>query len=358
MIPRRSPTLELYQRIKRERRKGREVWSASTPVFVEPASYPEPDRSWTKLTPPEGLAELRDDARDAFFGHWSLPEHECIISAGAKAAIFSVLRATAAGGKVVVPMPAWPSYFDSCAAAGAEAITFELRAEEDFRIDAERLEKCLVATGAQALIMSNPANPVGRILVPGELEELRRLSARYGCTLILDQSFSSFIFDHELWRRATVRGHHDIVLIDSFSKNHSLQGARVGAMLVPPHLYEPVLSIHQAIMSAAPAPSQFLAQHTLSTGADAVDLTQQRELARQTVVDLGWECHDQKGTFYFFPRTVDTERLKQAAEERGVYILTGADFGAPYAAHFRLCFGRPLEELKLILNYLKGAASQ
>lgn len=359
MVPRRSPTLELAERVDRAQSEGRKAWSASTPVFPRPASLPEAHAGWTKLSPAEGLQELRELAEASFFQHWDLPDHKCIVTAGAKAAIFSTLRAVASPGRrVIIPVPAWPSYFDLCAIAGVEPVEFPLSADRDFQIDPARLEAVVRDTEARAIVLSNPANPTGRILGQDELNELARTSARHDCMLIIDQSFSGFIFDHARWRASTVRGHDNLVLVDSFSKNMALQGARVGIALLPERLHETVLSLHQTIVSAAPSPSQYMALHALRHHARPADLDAQRKLALDLIRDLGWQCHDQGGTFYFFPRPPDVDRLRANAEKRDVFILTGEAFGGSFADHFRLCFGRDADELEMILDRLRKAATE
>jgi aspartate/methionine/tyrosine aminotransferase len=353
---RRSPTLQLASDIEQARAKGNEVWSLSTPTFPEPRDLPQVDATWVRLSHPKGLAELRARARVHFFGNWSLPDHDCIITAGAKAGLFAALRAALAPGSyVLIPTPAWPSYFDICAAAGLNGIAFETDPASDFALDLDRLERESAACGARAVILANPCNPTGRILPTAELAALADLCRRQDMLLVLDQSFSHVIFDEAAWASSVVPSFDRIVLIDSFSKNYILQGARVAAALVPKWLSEPFVTVHQTIVSAAPTPGQKLALHALDKGFSMPSLARQREMARAFIDARGWRTHDQKGTFYFFPEVPDIDAFRAFARSRNVFILTGEAFGTRYGRHFRFCFCKPEEELRHVIDLLGQA---
>lgn len=344
-----SPTLELAQRVSEARAAGKDAWSLSTPSFPAPSTLPTLDAKWLKLSPPEGLPQLRDAARAAFFKRWDAPDHACVITAGAKAAIFSVLQAALApGARVIVPGPAWPSYADLCKAARLEAVPLATLAPE-FELDASALKA--LAPEADAILLANPCNPTGRILNPEELSMLAEMSDTHGLLLILDQSFSSIIFDHAAWAASVIPGFERLVVIDSFSKNYLLQGARVAAALLPPRLTAKVVAAHQTIMSAAPTPGQYLALKSLETSGAMPDLTAQRARAAEFIIDQGLETFPQQGSFYFFPKVVDFADFETRAAARGVHLLSGQSFGG-YDDHFRLCFGRPLDELETIIQRL------
>jgi aspartate/methionine/tyrosine aminotransferase len=348
-----SPTLQLVNELERARAQGGSAWSLSTPTFPAAGPLPQIDDSWIRLTPPMGLPDLREAAGTHFFGHWDLPGHTTVITAGAKAALFATLRAAMEpGARVMVPTPSWPSYIDVCAAARLNAVSFETFLADDFALDIERLRHEAAACNAQAVMLSNPCNPTGRILRAAEIAALSDLCQETGMLLILDQSFSGIVFDADLWRRSVVPVSDRLVLIDSFSKNHILQGARVGCAALPDWLAETFVTVHQSIVSAAPTPGQKLALHALDTGRAMPSLAAQRGLAADFITRLGWRCHMQAGTFYFFPQVPDIDAFRARARAQEIFLLTGEAFGAGYGQHFRLCFGKPEAELLQILELL------
>lgn len=353
---RRSPTLQLASDIEQARARGNEVWSLSTPTFPAPRDLPQVDATWVRLSHPKGLPELRERARAHFFGNWSLPDHGCVITAGAKAGLFATLRAALAPGSyVLVPTPSWPSYFDICAAAGVNGIAFETDLSSDFALDLDRLEHEAASSGAQAVMLANPCNPTGRIVPADELADLADLCRRLDMLLVLDQSFSQVIFDAPAWASSVVSNSDRLVLIDSFSKNNVLQGARVAAALVPKWLSETFVTVHQTIASAAPTPGQKLALHALDSGFSMPSLARQRAMARRFIGTRRWRTYDQEGTFYFFPEVPDIDAFTAFARSRNVFILTGEAFGTRYGRHFRFCFCRPEDELAHVIDLLSEA---
>ena len=347
-----SPTLALASAVDNARSMGKEAWSLSTPTFPTPSGLPKISNDWLKLSPPAGLPTLRKKSRDAFFGNWNAPDHSCIVTAGAKAAIFSILSAAfPMRSAIIIPQPAWPSYIDLCSAVGAVPIFFDT-SYDDFTIDYSALDDLVESSGAKAILMANPCNPTGRILSASELTTLVEICDRRGVFLILDQSFSNIIFDKAVWKTAVIPAFEKLVLIDSFSKNYLMQGARVGSALLPNHLVAKTVTNHQNLVSAAPTPGQYLALWALQQDQRMPDLLEQRQMASEFILEMGWSAYPQQGTFYFFPKVPNLPNFQSFAEAQGVFLLSGKVFGANYCNHFRLCFGKPVSELSLIFSRL------
>ncbi|MEM1361248.1 MAG: pyridoxal phosphate-dependent aminotransferase [Pseudomonadota bacterium] len=333
--------------------RGEDAWSLSTPSFPDPPALPTPDPSWTKLTPAEGLPELRDQARERFFGHWHLPDHVCVITAGAKAGLFAALRAgLASGARVILPSPTWPSYADICEAAYVKPLFCPTSAELELALDMVALERLVSEQSPGAIILANPCNPTGRIIPTNQLDDLVGLCVDHGVLLMLDQSFSNIVFDKSAWKASTTRPTQNIVLFDSFSKNYVLQGARVGAAMVPKRLAERFVALHQTIVSSAPTPGQKLALAAFANDTSPLALDRQRRMARDFIKSMGWEQAPQEGTFYFFPRVANIDVFVEFARTKNVYVLTGDAFGPGCDSHFHLCFGKSEQELAHIFGLL------
>lgn len=354
MTARASPTLELANSIAVARSRGEEAWSLSTPSFPDTPALPAPDQSWTRLTPAEGLPELRAQARARFFGHWDLPDHSCIITAGAKAGLFCALRASLSPGtRVILPTPTWPSYADICALAHVTPVFLPTRTKTGFALDLDKLEQVIKQHRPGAIILANPCNPTGRILPPESVAGLQQLCDRHTMLLMLDQSFSNVVYDHDAWRASKTGASQNTLLFDSFSKNHLLQGARVAATMVPKRLAKTFVATHQTIISAAPSPGQKMALAAFAGDASA-PLDHQRAMTYDFISSMGWDHSPQEGTFYFFPRIPDIEAFEAFAREKNIYMLTGAAFGSGCENHMRLCFGKSEGELAHIFDLLRA----
>ncbi|GAA5917282.1 hypothetical protein JCM6882_004146, partial [Rhodosporidiobolus microsporus] len=62
-----------------------------------------------------------------------------------------------------------------------------LRAEDDYHLNVDRLERMVREMGFTAVMISNPHNPTGQVIHGPELEKLVSNSRKQGTTLILDE---------------------------------------------------------------------------------------------------------------------------------------------------------------------------
>jgi aminotransferase len=353
---RRSPTLALVDEMEAARQAGQNVLSLSTPSFPRSTDLPlAPLANGLRLSAPEGDSTLRTAARAGLFGRWALPDHDLCITAGAKAALFAILRiAGEPGARVIVAAPAWPSYDDIIHLAGHLPVTLLTRAEDGFRLDPADLTRLLAETGARAVLLANPGNPTGQVASQAELAAAMAACAAADALLVLDESFSEIIADHPAWAASVLDPHPNLVIINSFSKNHHLQGQRVAACLLHATLREDFIAVHQSLMSSAPSLGQAAALAALQAG-EGMDYSAPRRIAVELIARAGWSCLANQGTFYHFPRLPDLPRTLERLRDVGLYGLTGDIFGPPYANHLRLCFGRPEAEMAEILRRVDSA---
>jgi aspartate/methionine/tyrosine aminotransferase len=355
-----SPTLSLAEEIDRARREGQSVLSLSTPTFPEITEANAIDFPFSnKLTPAEGLAPLRKAAREEFFGRWVLPDHQLFISAGAKIAEFAAMRAVLPEqSTVLIVGPAWPSYEDIVRMAGYRPVMLQLDPADNFTIRAGAVAEAFTASGAGAMILSNPCNPSGRVHTGEELAILMDQAESRGAFLMVDESFSNVMFDAAAWQRAVTRPSEYLLLFNSFSKNYHLQGLRVGVCMAHVRIYKQVVAAHQTLMSSAPSLSQAAALATLRHS-DSIPASSHylasRAIALEIVERNGWQCSPNQGTFYIFPKLPQAEQTLARMRAEGLYPLSGDAFGARYGDHFRFCFGRPEEEMVEIRRRLERA---
>ena len=352
---RRSPTLALAGEIASARITGETVYSLSTPTFPDRTGTIAADiRFGTTLTPGNGLAELRDLARTGLFKKWNLPEHECLIVGGAKSSIFCIIRTMLpAGGKVLVVSPHWPSYEDLIGLAHLQPVFHETRADDGFEIDASRLRESLRKSGAGAVICSNPGNPTGRVLGQREIDTLCRETADAGAILLLDESFSNIVFDVPKWHDSVCAPEDHVFVVNSFSKNYHLQGLRLGACLVHRDRTAPVIAAHQTLLSAAPTPSQNIALRIIKAPeANPEGYSEQRRLMLDFAAAQGWPHVATEGGFYLFPYVESSVLFRRELEARRVLSLPGETFGKGYRDHLRVCFGKPVSEIRALLGIL------
>lgn len=359
-----SPTLSQAERVASMRAAGLEAHALSNPTFADQGRYLSdmlPGLS-TLLTPVSGLAPLRARLRAHLFSRWSLPEHEVLLTAGAKAALYAILRTLCVpDDEVIILSPHWPSYDDLALMGFFRPRHFHTGAANGFRPDIALLERFITheAPRARVIILSNPNNPTGRIYQPDELQALLDLAEARDIAVLLDESFSQIVHDPGAWQASVARASRQLYLVNSCSKNFHLQGLRLGLALVPKHALGDVIAVHQTLNGTASSASQHLMQWYLdeleTNGGQNTDLSRQWQMMWQFIREQGWECYPSSGTFYFFPRIPDATDFHQRMERIGVFALPGGVFGRPYHDHVRLCFGRDARELQALLARMREA---
>lgn len=358
---RRSPTLSLADRVQAIRASGQTAYSLSTPTFVDcgPALLSGVGAT-SLLMPPDGEPALRELLASGLFGRWKLPDHQLIITAGAKAALHAILRQVTEPGDVVgVVSPRWPTYDDIVRVLGCEAKSLDTRFSEGFRPSVEAFAQLIREAGGRlkALVIANPNNPAGSITSGETLATLHEVAVAHGVLLVLDESFSEVVFDTDAWNAATIAADCDsLAVVNSLSKGFHLQGLRVGACLVPEWMFDGVVSVHQAIAGGVSSLSQAAALAHLSNPENVhhpEDLRPLRDRMLGFIQARGWECHPSQGSFYHFPHVGSIKRFGAALERSGVFFLGGEAFGTPYRDHVRMCFLRPHSELEALISQIE-----
>ena len=353
-----SPTLHQAAEVAARVASGQTVYSLSTPTFDDRSGDLKGVGWQTGLSSPAGLPALRKMARQNFFSRWHTPDHECWISSGCKAAIFSIFRRHAnPGDNIVVVSPHWPSYDDLARGVFCSPVHFQTSLEENFEIDAERLDAFVAGLDRRAsvLVLSNPGNPTGKVHCATRLQSVVDVTERHGIALVVDESFSETVHDRDAWLETPNINSALVYIVNSFSKNYHLQGLRLGACLCPQEAFEDLVNIHQTVNSSPASLSQAAALvlgQTSQSCQPAFDLSLQWARTREFVQDRGWKCWPSQGSFYCFPRISDFSNFRARASAANVFFLDGDTFGSSYENHLRLCFCKPLDELDAIFSAL------
>ena len=133
---------------------------------------------------------------------------------------------------VIMAMPAFDTYVTSAKALGARLVTVPPGLDYAFPAD----DVIAAITPATRLIyINNPNNPTGQ-RVPKEA--IRRIAKAAPHALVfLDEAYHHFMREDFLEEAAA----YDNLLVGrTFSKAHGLAGMRIGAMIAPPAVLEPI----------------------------------------------------------------------------------------------------------------------
>lgn len=99
---------------------------------------------------------------------------------------------TKPGDKILIQTPVYPPFFDAVLNNGRTLVESPLTAATDrFEIDFEDLDRKL--KGVKMFILSNPHNPVGRVLTISELHQIGMLCVKHNVVLVSDEIHSDII---------------------------------------------------------------------------------------------------------------------------------------------------------------------
>ena len=353
---------------------GRDIidLSAGEPDFASPSVAVEAARNaltdgFTRYTAAAGIPDLRAAlaARHSRTGA-SLTAESCLVTVGAKAALFELFQVLVdEDDEVVHPSPAWVSFAEQIRFAGGRPVAVETSPADRFAIHADAL---IAATGprTRAFLVNSPSNPTGGVISPAELRRLTAWAASRGVVVIADETYGRLIYDGaEAASVADLFAEYPetVVLVGSFSKTWAMTGWRVGYALGPRSLIAKAAQLQSHMTSN---PTSF-AMHGALAALEGAEADVERMLAeyaarREDLVTRlaaipGVRCAPPAGAFYAFPHVAehfgpgrrDSIELAEYLLDLGVFLdgrlalVPGAAFGAD--EHLRISFAASREAL-------------
>ncbi len=332
-----------------------------TPAFISEAASAALASGETFYTWQRGIPELREALARYYgrqFGRSFKPE-EFIVSNGGMHAIHMAIAAIAGqGDEIVYLSPAWPNFAAAAALAGARPIPVELdRSGNGWSCDVAKIGDA-ITPATRAIFVNSPSNPTGWTADMETLKAIRDLARARGLWIVADEIYSRFYYSGA---RAPsfldVTEEEDrIIFVNSFSKNWSMTGWRVGWLRIHPQLQQVFENLMQYTNSGVPAFLQKGAVAALDHGDDFVDAQVARAAAARDIVCERLAATGRvilpppAGAFYAFFGVEGITDARRAAFEivdrANVGLAPGTAFGAGGEGFFRLCFHRRLDHIE------------
>ncbi|MEM3371553.1 MAG: pyridoxal phosphate-dependent aminotransferase [Candidatus Korarchaeum sp.] len=216
---------DVFDSCRRREREGRRVIGAhigepshEPPIPVSGAlrDLGEVGRRYLPFVGIERTRESVSDFAARFLGRDLSEERIFLTNGGAQSLLISALAALKLRkGRLLVPAPGFPQYFDHAVEFGYTVATYDPLSED---LVGEVLGKLY---DVSAVLINYPNNPTGYVAPNSELRDLWAELSRRGVLLINDAAYSQIYFGE----RVEVVGD---VIADTFSKTFALPGMRVG----------------------------------------------------------------------------------------------------------------------------------
>lgn len=164
--------------------------------------------------------------RQALSSSYDVAPDALVLGNGA-AELFYLFFQTFRPQRTILPVPSFSEYERAALAAGSSVTYFQLDAQEDFRLDGEKLRAALPEQGCA--VVGNPNNPTGTLLTREELMQLADAAAARKTWLLVDESFLDFLPDdapYSLLDAAAEKPY--LFVIRSLTKFFALPGLRLG----------------------------------------------------------------------------------------------------------------------------------
>ncbi len=356
---RKSVTLSLQEKIKFINKSGKQAYSLSNPSFNSKNLRNINLNSFNIQGDLSGEEKLKNIAKIYLFQDWNNIDkikHDILITHGAKAALYCVFRGLINQNQknICVINPNWPTYLDLIKLCNAAPFFYNTQLKDNFDINLQKLKKFIAKYKIRILILTNPNNPTGKIIKNNTLNELIKICSTLKCYLVVDESFSSYLFNKKELSLKKELSSKYLIIINSFSKNFHLQGLRLGAILSAKNLLKTFTNIHVAINGA---PSSIAQKIIINNKKDILDFRKSSTLTNLNIVtnflkSKNVQFYQPDGSFYLFPKIKNLTNFLDNSEKKGLFYLSGSAFGNIYKNHYRFCFEKKTSELNSILKIM------
>ena len=210
-----------------------------------------------EYAPPAGVPELRAAVADMYNHLYRrglrsryTAENVCICGGGR----LSLARAVAALGEINLGhfLPDYTAYEELLTIFRlVTAIPILLDGADGYRFDAAALRREITGRGLAAVLLSNPANPTGRVLQGDDLERWVTTARELQCALLFDEFYSHYVWGGDggdppgmvsAARYVEDVDRDPVVILDGLTKNWRYPGWRCGWIVGPRPVIEAVSS--------------------------------------------------------------------------------------------------------------------
>ncbi|MCG7508889.1 pyridoxal phosphate-dependent aminotransferase [Mesorhizobium retamae] len=336
-----------------------------TPAFIADAASRALAGGETFYTWQKGIPEVRQALARYYERHFNktfAPEEFILTGSGMHAIQLALDAVAGKGDEVIYLSPAWPNFAAAAGISGAVPVPVVLdltgiAGSWGWSCDVEKIAASITPR-TRAIFVNTPSNPTGWTADRETLQAILELARARGLWIIADEIYALFHYDGG---RAPsfidiMRDDDRILFVNSFSKNWSMTGWRVGWIKTHPSLQQVFENLIQYSTSGV---AQFM-QRGAVAALDEGDAFVARQVAharqaRDLVCGILGQTGKVRfavppGAFYLFFSIDGVNDSRAAAfdivDHANVGLAPGTAFGAGGEKFLRLCFLRRLDQLE------------
>lgn len=315
------------------------------------AAYKGALEGHTKYTDFRGDPELREAIcrfYDEEYG-MKIEDEEVFVCASGCLGMYLALEAILDDGdEVILQAPFFTPYPQQVMLARGIPVELPTYEEEDFQINVQRLES-LITERTKALVINSPSNPTGNCLSIETMMQIAEIAEKYDLIVIADDIYTAFSYERPFVPFASLEGMRErTIIINSFSKNFTMTGWRLGNIIAPDYIIRTIQQINENVVFTAPSLSQraaiYALKHRREIQPAMIEEYRQRvffaaerinQIPKMSVI------YPPKGSFYLFINIKESGLSSEEAADvilRKAHVLTlpGNAFGGCGEGYLRI----------------------
>lgn len=230
-------------------------------------------------------------------------EENCLITVGSTEGLSTFIRSIVdEGDEVIMPTPTYPGYAPNIKLQKGIEVYLDT-SKDDFKLTAKNLESAITPK-TRAIILTYPNNPSGVCIDEDEMDKIADLIRRHDVFVLSDEIYASLAFE----KYHSLAKYHDlidkVVVINGFSKSHSMTGYRVGYMLASKYFIDNFIKVSQYTTTGIATISQYggiKALEVYPTREEIVKENRERmEFFAKGLEKIGFRVIKPEGAFYLF----------------------------------------------------------
>lgn len=342
----------------------------TTPEHILAAANEAMKEGFTHYTDVSGTLELRQAIADKFERENSIhvdPQTEVTVTSGSQEAMFdAALGFLNRGDEALVIDPHYPAYFEDTLLAEAVPVAVSLKAENEYKIDEEMLER-KITSRTKMIWICNPSNPTGHVFSKHDLKTIAESAVKHDLIVFADEIYEKLVYDNvKTVSMASLPGMENrTITVNGFSKAYAMTGWRIGYVAAEKGLSATIRTLHYYTTLCANAISQKAALAALNGPRECVDkMVTEYKKRRKLMMDELDKLNDvsyvrPKGAFYVFP---DFSKIEKSDEKLATEILTkakvvtvpGSGFGKAGEGYLRISYSANLDQIKEGMKRIKS----
>lgn len=340
------------------------VCDTPIPLPAEQAALRAITEGHNIYTRADGIGELRAALAERLARHrqWTVdPDSEMVVTSGATGGMYSSFLALFdSGDEVLLFEPSYGYHINTLRSLGVKPVVVPLSGKT-WEIDFDLLRSSITPR-TRGLVINTPANPSGRVLTRGELEQLATLAIEYDLFVLSDEIYEYFLYDGRTHVSiATLPGMAErTITISGLSKTFSITGWRIGYVVANSAWTPSIAYFHDLVYVCSPSPFQYAVAAGLRELPSSFyqELSAQyqhkRDMICETLSSIGLTPSIPSGAYYVLADVTAIEG--KTAREKAHALLRATKVAAVAGTAFygsgggenlvRFCFAKRDEDLE------------